>query len=141
MEEEKIHGVSCEELDHIGVAVTNIDEALNIFQILGLQPVHREIIVDQKVETLTIPLGSINIELLQPLSYDSPIARFLNKRGEGLHHIAIRVKNIKETLNKCKDNNISLIDETPRIGVGGSLIAFLNPKSTNGVLIELTQSL
>jgi len=127
-------------IDHLGIATKGIDEALKFWEdALGLETVHIEEVADQKVRVAMLPLGEINIELLEPTSEESPIQKFLEKRGGGIHHIAIEVKNIKKSLEKLKSNGAKLIDEEPRIGAGGCLIAFVHPKSANGVLLELVQ--
>ncbi|MEM3731003.1 MAG: methylmalonyl-CoA epimerase [Candidatus Bathyarchaeia archaeon] len=126
-------------IDHIGIAVKNLDEAISIYRdILGfkLEGVHT--INENKVKVAFFSTGNkAKIELLEPLGSDSPIAKFLESRGEGIHHIAVRVGNIEAALTKLKSNNVTLIDEKPRIGAEGSKIAFVHPKSTRGVLLEL----
>lgn len=126
-------------IDHIGIAVKNLDEAISIYRdILGfkLEGVHT--INENKVKVAFFSTGNkAKIELLEPLGSESPIAKFLESRGEGIHHIAVRVGNIEAALTKLKSNNVTLIDEKPRIGAEGSKIAFVHPKSTRGVLLEL----
>lgn len=126
-------------LDHIGIAVCDLEKSLQIYRLLGITPSHREVIADQGVELLALPVGRSRIELLQPLSSDTPIGRFISRNGEGLHHIAIEVTDIAEILKNCIAHNIKLIDAEPRRGAEGCQIAFLHPKSTGGVLIELVQ--
>lgn len=127
-------------IDHLGIATKSIDEALKFWQdSLGLENVHTEIVEEQKVRVAMLPIGESKIELLEPTSEDSPISKFLEKRGGGIHHIAIEVEDIEVSLAKMKQNGAKLIDETPRIGAEGCLIAFVHPQSTNGVLLELTQ--
>ncbi len=126
-------------LDHIGIAVKNIDESIFAFKVIGITPGEREIIEDQGVEALMLPIGETRLELLEPFKDDSPISKFIDKKGEGLHHIALKTSDVKQILSKCSENGIKLIDKEPRIGAGGKKIAFLHPKSTNGVLIELTE--
>ncbi len=127
-------------IDHLGIATKSIDEALKFWQdSLGLENVHTEIVEEQKVRVAMLPIGECKIELLEPTSEDSPISKFLEKRGGGIHHIAIEVEDIEVSLAKMKENGAKLIDETPRIGAEGCLIAFVHPQSTNGVLLELTQ--
>jgi methylmalonyl-CoA/ethylmalonyl-CoA epimerase len=127
-------------IDHLGIATKSIEEALKFWEnSLGLQNVHTEIVEEQKVRVAMLPIGESKIELLEPTSEDSPIAKFLEKRGGGIHHIAIEVDDIEVSLAKMKENGAKLIDETPRIGAEGCLIAFVHPQSTNGVLLELTQ--
>jgi methylmalonyl-CoA/ethylmalonyl-CoA epimerase len=129
-------------IDHFGIATKSIAESLKFWQdSLGLENVHTEIVAEQKVRVAMLPIGESRIELIEPTSDDSPIAKFLEKRGGGIHHIAVEVENIEESLAKLKENGAKLIDETPRIGAEGCLIAFVHPQSTNGVLLELTQKI
>jgi methylmalonyl-CoA/ethylmalonyl-CoA epimerase len=129
-------------IDHLGIATKSIAESLKFWQdSLGLENVHTEVVEEQKVRAAMLPIGESRIELLEPTSDDSPIAKFLEKRGAGIHHIAVEVENIEESLAKLKENGAKLIDETPRIGAEGCLIAFVHPQSTNGVLLELTQKI
>ncbi len=129
-------------IDHLGIATKSIAESLKFWQdSLGLENVHTEVVEEQKVRVAMLPIGESRIELLEPTSDDSPVAKFLEKRGGGIHHIAVEVENIEESLAKLKENGAKLIDETPRIGAEGCLIAFVHPQSTNGVLLELTQKI
>lgn len=129
-------------INHLGIAVKEIDEALKFWEnALGLKNVHTETVEDQKVRVAMLPLGETNIELLEPTSDDSPISKFLEKRGGGIHHIAVEVGNIEESLAKLKAEGARLIDEKPRIGAEGCLIAFVHPASSGGVLLELTQKI
>jgi methylmalonyl-CoA epimerase len=128
-------------IDHLGIATKEISEALKFWQdALGLENIHTEEVAEQKVLTAMLPIGETRIELLEPTSADSPISKFLEKRGGGLHHIAVEVDDIKESLAKLKSQGVRLIDETPKIGAGGCLVAFVHPSSTNGVLLELVQN-
>ncbi len=127
-------------INHLGIATKEIQEALRFWQdALGLEHVHTEVVEDQKVRVAMLPIGETNIELLEPTAEDSPISKFLEKRGDGIHHIAVEVENIATALQKLKDAGMQLIDETPRVGAEGCLVAFVHPKSTNGVLLELVQ--
>jgi methylmalonyl-CoA epimerase len=127
-------------IDHLGVAVDEIESALKFWKdSLGLEHVHTEVVAEQKVKVAMLPVGDTNIELLEPTAPDSPVAKFLEKRGGGIHHIAIEVDDIVEALKKLKDGGARLIDEEPKHGAGGCLIAFVHPKSTGGVLMELVQ--
>ncbi|MGA1862997.1 methylmalonyl-CoA epimerase [Deferribacter thermophilus] len=126
-------------IDHIGIAVKNIDEALSLYKTLGIIPYHFEEVESQKVKTAFIKVGESNIELLEPTSPDSPIAKFLEKKGEGIHHIAYLVEDVKSCLKNLKEKGFKLIDEEPKAGAHGKLIAFVHPKSTNGVLMELCE--
>ena len=128
-------------IDHLGIATKGIDEALKFWSdALGLENVHTEIVEDQKVRVAMLPLGESRIELLEPTSEDSPISKFLEKRGGGIHHIAVAVEDIEASLAKLKANGMRLIDESPRVGAEGCLVAFVHPSSANGVLLELVQS-
>ena len=127
-------------INHLGIATKGIDEALKFWgNALGLENVHTETVEDQKVRVAMLPIGESRIELLEPTSEDSPITKFLEKRGGGIHHIAVEVENIEEALAKLKSEGMRLIDESPRIGAEGCLVAFVHPSSANGVLLELVQ--
>ncbi len=129
-------------INHLGIATKGIDEALKFWQdALGLENVHTEIVEDQKVRVAMLPIGETRIELLEPTSEDSPISKFLEKRGGGIHHIAVEVEDIEASLKKLKAEGVRLIDETPRIGAEGCLVAFVHPSSANGVLLELIQTI
>ncbi len=128
-------------INHLGIATKGIDEALKFWgNALGLENVHTEIVEDQKVRVAMLPIGESRIELLEPMSEDSPISKFLEKRGGGIHHIAVEVDDIAATLAKLKSKGIQLIDETPRIGAEGCLVAFVHPAGSGGVLLELVQT-
>lgn len=128
-------------IDHLGIATKGIDEALGFWvDALGLENVHTEVVEDQKVRVAMLPLGESRIELLEPTSDDSPISKFLEKRGGGIHHIAVQVDDIEAALAKLKAQGARLIDEAPRIGAAGCLVAFVHPSSANGVLLELVQT-
>ncbi|UCD18497.1 MAG: methylmalonyl-CoA epimerase [Candidatus Zixiibacteriota bacterium] len=128
-------------LSHIGIAVPNLDEAIRIFSHLsGEEPEVITEIKDQKVRAAMFPLeGGGAIELLMPTDRSSPINGFLDKKGQGLHHLAFRVQNLERTLGELKEKGYRLIDETPRIGASGRKIAFVHPKSMSGVLVELEE--
>lgn len=127
-------------INHLGIATHGIDDALNFWQdALGLENVHTEIVEDQKVRVAMLPIGESRIELLEPTSEDSPISKFLAKRGGGIHHIAVEVEDIVAALAKLRSEGARLIDETPRIGAEGCLVAFVHPSSANGVLLELVE--
>jgi methylmalonyl-CoA epimerase len=128
-------------IDHLGIATKGIDEALRFWaDTLGLVNIHTETVEDQKVRVAMLPLGESRIELLEPTSDDSPISRFLEKRGGGLHHIAIEVDDILAGLARLRAAGARLIDEEPRVGAEGCLVAFVHPASTGGVLLELVQT-
>ena len=126
-------------VNHIGIAVRSIEEAKRFYEVMGLQVEGYEVVEEQKVRVAFVPVGETRIELLEPTSEDSPVAKFIAKRGEGIHHIAFEVEDIEKALEVLKENGVRLIDEEPRRGAHGTRIAFLHPKSTNGVLIEICQ--
>ncbi len=128
-------------INHLGIATKGIDEALKFWSdALGLENVHTEIVEDQKVRVAMLPIGESRIELLEPTSEDSPITKFLEKRGGGIHHIAVEVDDIVASLAQLKSQGMRLIDEQPRIGAEGCLVAFVHPAATGGVLLELVQT-
>lgn len=127
-------------VDHIGIATHQLDDALALWRdALGLQVEFTEEVTEQGVRVAMLPVGETHIELLEPLSKTSPVGRFLEKRGPGIHHVAIRVTDIRASLARLKEKGTRLIDETPRKGAGGCLVAFVHPSSANGVLLELVQ--
>lgn len=127
-------------IDHIGIAVKSIDATKQLYgELLGLSHAGSETVAAQKVTTAFFPVGDTEVELLESTSPDGPIAKYLEKKGEGIQHIALRVGNIEESLAELKAKGVQLIDEKPRLGAGGAKIAFLHPKSTFGVLIELCE--
>jgi methylmalonyl-CoA/ethylmalonyl-CoA epimerase len=127
-------------IDHIGIATRDLNAAMTVWgDALGLSPNSTEEVTEQGVRVAMLPIGETHIELLEPLSSDSPVGKFLEKRGPGIHHIAIGVTDIRVTLAELKDKGLRLIDETPRLGTGGCLVAFVHPSSANGVLLELVQ--
>lgn len=129
-------------IDHLGIATRGIDEALKFWEnALGLEQTHTETVEEQKVRVAMLPIGETRVELLEPTSEDSPISKFLEKRGGGIHHIAVEVEDIEKSLAKLKSEGMRLIDETPRIGAEGCLIAFVHPASSGGVLLELVQKI
>jgi methylmalonyl-CoA/ethylmalonyl-CoA epimerase len=127
-------------LDHVAIAVTDLDDALGEYRRLyGAEPLYREIVSEQGVEEAMIAVGGSFIQLLQPLSVESPVGVFLAKRGEGLHHIALAVDDIDAALGHLKQEGARMIDEEPRIGGRGARIAFVHPKEFAGTLIELVE--
>lgn len=127
-------------IDHIGIAVNSIEESLKFWEgTLGVKCAGVETVEDQKVKTAFLPIKESELELLEATSPESPVAKFIEKKGEGIHHIAIRVDNLEEALSELKKKGVKLIDETPRKGAGGAMIAFLHPKATGGILLELSQ--
>ncbi len=129
-----------EKLDHIGIAVEKIDAALPVWEgMLGLVLQGTEEVVEQKVRTAFLPVGDSEVELLESLDPEGPIGKFIAAKGQGVQHLAFRVENIEQAPAELKGKGVRLIDETPRYGAGGARIAFLHPKSTGGVLIELCE--
>jgi methylmalonyl-CoA/ethylmalonyl-CoA epimerase len=127
-------------IDHLGIATREIAETLEFWRdALGLHLHDIEEVPDQKVRVAMLDLGESRVELLEPTSADSPIAKFLEKRGPGIHHIAVGVDDINAALNRLRNHGARLIDESPRPGAGGSLVAFVHPSTANGVLLELVQ--
>lgn len=128
-------------INHIGIAVKNIETSIAFYRDqLGMEFEGSEEVVEQKVRVAFLKVGESRIELLEPTSADSPVAKFLEKNGEGIHHMAYEVADIEVALAGMKEKGVRLIDEAPRSGAHGSLIAFLHPKATGGVLTEICQS-
>ena len=126
-------------VDHVGIAVKNLDEAVKFYESLGFKASGYEVVAEQKVKVAFLPCGDSELELLESTTDDGPIARFIEKNGEGIQHVAIRVDDIDATLAELKEKGVRLIDQTPRYGAGGARIAFLHPKATHGVLLELCE--
>ena len=127
-------------IDHLGIAVNNMDEGKGFWsEILGLKFEGAETVAEQKVTTAFFPVGESEVELLESTSPDGPVAKFIEKKGTGFQHVAFRVENIDEALAELKAKGIQLIDQEPRKGAGGAKIAFLHPKATGGVLVELCE--
>jgi methylmalonyl-CoA/ethylmalonyl-CoA epimerase len=127
-------------VDHIGVAVEDIDAALALYERdYAMTLVHREVVESQGVEAVLLDVGENHVELLAPLGPDTPVGKFLAKRGPGMHHVAYQVTDIEAALASLREAGMRLIDETPRVGIRGSLVAFLHPKSSGGVLTEIVQ--
>ena len=127
-------------VQHLGIAVQSIEKALGFWRdALGLEVCEKEFVADQGVEVAMLPIGEGRIELLQPTGTETPVGKFIAKRGQGIHHVCVETRNIRETLQALKTRNVRLIDEEPRIGAGGNLIAFVHPDSTGGVLVELVE--
>jgi methylmalonyl-CoA/ethylmalonyl-CoA epimerase len=127
-------------IDHLGIAVNSIEDGKNFWaETLGLHFEGSETVTEQKVTTAFFPVGESEVELLESTSPDGPVAKFIEKKGTGFQHIAFRVENIEEALKELKEKGIQLIDQVPRIGAGGAKIAFLHPKATGGVLVELCE--
>jgi methylmalonyl-CoA epimerase len=127
-------------IDHVGIAVQDIETSLELWRDrFKLDVVHREIVQEQGVEALLLDVGENHIELLAPLGPDTPVGKFLAKKGPGMHHIAYQVSDIDATLAALKEAGMALIDEQPRIGIRSSRVAFLHPRSTEGVLTEIVE--
>jgi methylmalonyl-CoA epimerase len=127
-------------VDHIGVAARSVDESLKFYtEMLGLEVAGTEEVAEQKVRTAFLPVGESEIEILESTASDGPIAKYIEKSGEGIQHIALRVADIEAALEELKSKGVRLIDETPRLGAGGIKIAFVHPKATKGILLELCQ--
>lgn len=127
-------------LAHIGIAVKNLDDALEIFErILGFELEKIRVVEEQKVKIAFLQAGETKIELLEPTDKDGPVARFIEKRGEGIHHLAFTVSDIEASIQEAKDEGIRVVDEKPRLGAEGYKMAFLHPKSTKNVLVELCE--
>ena len=126
-------------IDHIGIAVADLDESIGVYQALGFGNPEREEVAEQKVLTAIFSCGESTVELLQSTDPDGPIGKFLSRRGPGIHHVAVRVDDLDAALADLKTKGVRLIDETPRIGAGGARIAFVHPASAGGVLMELCE--
>lgn len=127
-------------VDHIGIAVKDLEQAKKFYtDILGMTAMGEEVVEQQKVKVCFIPCGDSEVELLESTAPDGPIAKFIEKNGEGIQHIAIRVDNIKAALEDLKAKGVRLIDQEPRYGAGGASIAFVHPKATGGILLELSE--
>lgn len=127
-------------IDHIGIAVKDLNETLKFYtEALGLEIHGTETVDEQKVKVAFLPIGDTEVELLESTSPDGPIAKFIEKKGEGIQHIAFKVENIEEAIKDMKEKGFRMIDEKPRYGAGGAKIAFVHPKSSNGVLVELSE--
>jgi methylmalonyl-CoA/ethylmalonyl-CoA epimerase len=128
------------QIDHVGVAVEDLDDAIALHErSYGLSLEHREIVDDQGVEAVLLDVGDGHVELLRPLAPDTAVGRFLASRGPGLHHVAYRVDDIDAALATLRERGLQLIDETPRVGIRDSRVAFLHPRATGGVLTEIVQ--
>ena len=129
------------QIDHIAIAVKSLQESIKVYtSLLGVEP-ELETITAEKVNTAVYDLDGVSLELIEPIGDDSPITKFLQKKGEGLHHVCLKVDSLEETMTELKEKGIDIIDETPKIGAGGTKIVFIHPKSTGGVLFELNSGL
>jgi len=127
------------ELDHIGIAVESISDRLSVYEALGLEATAFEEVAEQGVRVAFLPVGESRIELLEPTGPNSPIARHLERRGPGLHHICLRVSDIRQTMARLTEQGCQLLSSEPQPGAYGCLVCFVHPKSTGGVLLELSQ--
>ncbi|HET6488455.1 MAG TPA: methylmalonyl-CoA epimerase [Syntrophales bacterium] len=126
-------------VDHIGIAVKSIAESLKFYEALGLKSVGVEEVAEQKVRVAFLPIGEAEVELLESTAPDGPVAKYIEKNGEGIQHVALRVDNLEAALAELKAQGVRLIDEKPRYGAGGARIAFVHPRSTGGILLELSE--
>ena len=127
-------------IDHVGVAVEQLDQAIELYRdSFGMQLAHREIVEEQGVEAVLLDVGENHVELLSPLGADTPVGKFLAKKGPGLHHVAYQTSDIDAELERLKAAGLKLIDEQPRTGIRGSRVAFLHPAATGGVLTEIVE--
>jgi methylmalonyl-CoA/ethylmalonyl-CoA epimerase len=127
-------------IDHIGIAVDDLDDALRLYsEKIGMREQHRETVEDQGVEAVLLEIGEGHVELLVPLGPETAVGRFLERHGPGVHHVAYRTDDIESALESLREVGLRLIDEQPRIGIRGSRVAFVHPKSTGGVLTELVE--
>ena len=127
-------------VDHIGIAVKDLEQAKKFYtEVLGMTVMGEEVVEQQKVKVCFIPCGDSEVELLESTSPDGPIAKFIEKNGEGIQHLALRVDNIEAAIADLKEKGVRMIDETPRYGAGGAQIAFIHPKATGGILLELSE--
>jgi methylmalonyl-CoA/ethylmalonyl-CoA epimerase len=126
-------------IDHLGIAVRSLEQATQFYRKLGMQVLGEEVVPQERVRLAMVPLGESRIELLEATSEDSPVAKFIARRGEGLHHVALQVEDLAATLEKLKKDGVRLVTEQIQIGAGGHLYVFVHPSSTGGVLLELCQ--
>ena len=126
-------------ISHIGIAVKDLEKSIEFYKGFGLELEAIEVVESQKVKVAFLPVGEVRIELLEPTSEDSPIAKFIEKKGEGIHHLAMATDNLQERLNQLEKDGLRLIDKTPRPGAHGASIAFLHPKATGGIILELCE--
>jgi methylmalonyl-CoA/ethylmalonyl-CoA epimerase len=127
-------------IDHVGIAVSDLEEAIDLYgRVLGMPVAHRETVESQGVEAVLLDIGDGHVELLRPLAADTPVGRFVERRGDGLHHVAYAVSDIDATLAGLAERGVELIDSEPRPGIRHSLVAFVHPRSTGSVLTEIVQ--
>jgi methylmalonyl-CoA/ethylmalonyl-CoA epimerase len=127
-------------IDHVGVAVEDLDASIALYEkTYNMTLVHREVVEEQGVEAVLLDVGENHVELLAPLGPDTPVGKFLAKKGPGIHHVAYQVQDIDSALSSLRESGLRLIDETPRIGIRGSRVAFLHPAASGGVLTEIVE--
>lgn len=127
-------------LDHVGIAVASLDEAIPLWEgLLSTAATGREVVTSQDVEVAFLETGAASVELLAPLRSNSPVAQFLERRGQGVHHLAFRVPDLRSALGALREEGYTLVDEEPRVGAHGRSIGFLHPRTTSGVLVELVE--
>ena len=129
-----------EDIDHVGIAVRDLEGSVQRYrEAFGMEPAHRETVQDQGVEEVLFKVGTSYVQLLRALGPDTPVGRFLERRGEGVHHVGYRVADIRDTLHRLEEQGLPLVDSEPRPGSRGTTVAFVHPKGLDGVLIELVQ--
>ena len=129
-----------ERLDHVGIAVVDLDAARAFYErVLGLEVVHEEVLADQGVHELLFAMGDAYVQLVAPLGPDTPVGRFLARRGEGIHHVGYAVADVASALKELRASGVEVVDQEPRVGSAGTTVAFVHPKAVRGVLIELVQ--
>lgn len=126
-------------IDHVGIAVRSLETALRPYEAIGLRPSHTESVTTEGVRVAFLPVGEAHLELLEPINPEGVIARFLEQRGEGVHHLALAVEDILAAMARARASNLSVIDDAPRPGARGRKVAFIHPKSTHGVLLEFVE--
>ena len=131
--------INVKRIDHVGVAVKDCAKAASAYSLLGLKVHQTEEIPERALKVAMLPVGGSEIELLEPTSADGTVAKFLEKRGQGIHHLALTVENLDEAVKELLDAGVRMIDQTPRPGAGGTRVAFVHPEATHGVLIELVE--
>jgi methylmalonyl-CoA/ethylmalonyl-CoA epimerase len=128
------------DIDHVGIAVSDLDAAVEHYRrTLGIEPVHREVVEDQGVEEVLFKVGTSYVQLLAATGPDTPVGKFLQKKGEGVHHVGYRVDDVAATIEHLRSEGVAMVDETPRPGSRGTTVAFAHPKGFGGVLVELVQ--
>jgi len=128
------------EIDHVGIAVRDLDAAVDLYRrTLGIEPVHREVVQDQGVEEVLFRVGASYVQLLAATGSETPVGKFLERKGEGVHHVGYRVDDVAVTIQHLKDEGVPMVDESPRPGSRGTTVAFAHPKGFGGVLVELVQ--